>query len=82
MRDKQVTEYVARKEIRDMILKYWKLMNSENVGNSAFQEYFRSVALNLSRMAQCIYQHGDGYAEPGKETKDRVISVLLDPIEI
>ncbi|KAJ4755862.1 Terpene synthase [Rhynchospora pubera] len=82
IREKKVTESVARQDIRDMILKYWKLMNSQNVGNSVFQEYFRNVALNISRMAQCIYLHGDGYAEPGQETKDRVMSVLLEPIEI
>ncbi|XP_078157516.1 monoterpene synthase 7, chloroplastic-like isoform X2 [Carex rostrata] len=83
MRDKRVTESAARQGINEMIWKCWKLLNCENVGDSAFHEYYRNVLLNIVRMAQCFYGSGlDGYAEPGHKTKEQVISLLLKPIEI
>ena len=32
-------------------------------------------------MAQCMYQHGDGHVHD-PETKDRVLSLLINPISI
>ncbi|XP_078157510.1 monoterpene synthase 7, chloroplastic-like isoform X2 [Carex rostrata] len=83
MRDKRVTESAARQGINEMIWKCWKLMNTENVGDSAFHEYCRNVLFNIVRMAQCYYGSGvDGYGDPGHKTKERVISLLLKPIDI
>ncbi|XP_078156550.1 monoterpene synthase 7, chloroplastic-like isoform X3 [Carex rostrata] len=82
MRDKRVTESAARQGINEMIWKCWKLLNSENVGDSAFHEHCRNVILNIVRMTQCYYGSGDGYGDPGHKTKERVISLLLEPIEI
>ncbi|KAJ4762472.1 Terpene synthase [Rhynchospora pubera] len=81
MHHENVTESVARGEIMDMIRKYWKLLNGAVLGNSAFHKYFKNACLNISRIAQCIYQHGDGYGKPDSETKDQVTLLLLDPIK-
>ncbi|XP_078161726.1 monoterpene synthase 8, chloroplastic-like [Carex rostrata] len=80
MRDKGVSESVARQEIMEMILKYWTSLNSEVCGNSAFEKYLKNVALNIPRMAQRIYQYGDGYGKPGSDTKNLVTSILLESI--
>jgi hypothetical protein len=80
MRDKSVTESVARQEIKELILKYWTMLNGEVVGHSAFEKYINNVALNVSRMAQRIFQLGDGYGKPDSDTKDLVTSILLEPI--
>ncbi|KAJ3697490.1 hypothetical protein LUZ61_001195 [Rhynchospora tenuis] len=84
MNDKGVTEFVARKEIKEMISKYWTSINvqGEIIGNSDFEKYFKKVAFNVPRMAQCIYQHGDGYAKPDRETKDQITSLLYEPIKL
>ncbi|KAJ4762477.1 Terpene synthase [Rhynchospora pubera] len=84
MNDKGVTEFIARKDIKEMIWKYWTLINvqGEIIGNSDFEKYFKKVAFNVPRMAQCIYQHGDGYGNPDCETKDQINSLLFDPINL
>ncbi|XP_078157514.1 monoterpene synthase 8, chloroplastic-like isoform X2 [Carex rostrata] len=82
MRDNRVTESTARQGINEMIWKCWKLLNSENVGDSALHEHYTNVLQNIIRMAQCFYGNGDGYGDPGHKTKERVISLLLNPIEM
>ncbi|XP_078159205.1 monoterpene synthase 8, chloroplastic-like isoform X1 [Carex rostrata] len=80
MRDKGVTESVARQEIKELILKYWTMLNGEVVGHSAFEKYINNVALNVSRMAHRIFQLGDGYGKPDSDTKDLITSILLEPV--
>jgi (-)-alpha-terpineol synthase len=80
MRDKNATESVARHEIKELIRKYWRLLNGVVTGNSAFEKQFRTVAFNIPRTAQCIYQHGDGYGKPDHDTKDLVTTLLFTPV--
>ncbi|KAJ3693008.1 hypothetical protein LUZ60_012103 [Juncus effusus] len=82
MHERGVTELMAREKIKEMIWQYWELLNSEYTWNSSFEEYYANFALDVTRMAQCIYQYGDGYGEQDRETKDRVISVLFEPIQM
>jgi hypothetical protein len=79
MREKNATESVTRHEIKELIRKYWSLLNGEITGNSALEKYLRIVAFNIARMAQCIYQHADGYAKPDHDTKDIITSLLFTP---
>ncbi|KAJ1704065.1 hypothetical protein LUZ63_003844 [Rhynchospora breviuscula] len=82
MHNKGVTEFIARQEINKMIRKYWTFINGEITGNSSFEKYFKNVVLNVPRTALCFYEHGDGYGKPGLETKDRITSLLFDPIKL
>lgn len=82
MKEKNVSESVARDHIKDLIKKYWKLLNQEIASNSNNLEPFKRVLISIPRMAQCIYQHGDGQGVPNLNTRDRVISLLIDPINI
>ncbi|XP_078160848.1 monoterpene synthase 7, chloroplastic-like [Carex rostrata] len=80
MRDKSVTESVARQEITEMILKNWTSLNGKVYGNSTFEKYFKNVALNIPRMAQRFYRYGDGYGKPCSDIKNLVTSILFEPI--
>lgn len=82
MHEHEVSEAVAREQIREMIILAWKKFNGEWIVNSSAPESFKSVAINIHRMAQCIYQYGDGYGKPGQETKEKVTSLLIEPIPI
>nr|WHU05662.1 terpene synthase TPS15 [Freesia refracta] len=79
MKQNGVSEEVARENIREMIVSTWKKLNGDLIATSSAVESFQSVALNLPRMAQCIYQYGDGYGEPRHKTKDQIISLLIEP---
>ncbi|KAJ4791132.1 Terpene synthase [Rhynchospora pubera] len=80
MHHKKVTESVARQKIKDLILKYWKLLNGENVGDSAFDKYFRDAVLDVPRMCQFLYQDNDRYGSPD-DTKELITLLLLKPIK-
>nr|BAS30549.1 isoprene synthase [Casuarina equisetifolia] len=72
----------SRKYISSLIETTWKKMNKERaVGSSLFQTYVE-IGINLARTAQCMYQHGDGLSVSDRETKDRIQSVLINPIPL
>jgi hypothetical protein len=48
MREKNTTESVTRHEIKELIRKYWSLLNGEITGNSALEKYLRIVAFNIA----------------------------------
>ncbi|KAK0580096.1 hypothetical protein LWI29_036337 [Acer saccharum] len=74
------SEEEAREHIRGLISATWVKMNKERIGNHHISNTFAGVAMNLARMAQCMYQFGDGHGVPDKETKHRVLSLIINPI--
>ncbi|NP_001310631.1 terpene synthase 10 [Ricinus communis] len=76
-----VSELKAREHIQYLIGETWKKINKEREYiDSPFSKIFIEVATNLARMAQCMYQHGDGHGIEDGETKDHVLSLLVKPI--
>ena len=76
-----VSEKVASKRLSNMIDRTWKKMNEERVVDSPFGEGLVVTAINLARIAQCTYQYGDGHGAPDIRAKNRVISLIIKPIE-
>jgi hypothetical protein len=77
---KSSEEEEAREYIRNLINNAWKKINEYQFANSHVPQAFIGVAMNLARMAQCMYQYGDGYGVVHLETKDRVKSLLIKPL--
>ncbi|KAM7500245.1 hypothetical protein LguiA_024659 [Lonicera macranthoides] len=83
MHETGASEEEARKYIHYLISETWKKMNEERVvKDSPFNQIFVGIATNLVRMAQCMYQHGDGHGIENHETQDRVISLFIQPISL
>nr|CAD1822486.1 unnamed protein product [Ananas comosus var. bracteatus] len=82
MHHEGVTEATARERIKELIYDCWKKLNGARLADSTFNEYFTALAVKGSRTAHCFYQHGDGYGSPEGETKDRVISLLIEPVQL
>ena len=81
MNDTGALEVEARKHIKYIISETWKKLNKEEVlTNSPFTETYIGVVVNTIRMGQCIYQHGDGHGIQDRETKDHVLSLLVQHI--
>ncbi|KAF9600972.1 hypothetical protein IFM89_014678 [Coptis chinensis] len=80
MHETGVSEEVACEYIRHMIGNLWKKMNKDPLDDSFFSQTYIEAVVNLARMAQCMYQYGDGHGVPDRETKDRVLSLLVEPI--
>nr|QWQ79604.1 TPS46 [Juglans sigillata] len=84
MNDTGASEKDAREFIRSLISATWKKVNEELGGtaSSSFSETFIEIGMNCARMSQCMYQHGDGHGIVDRETKDRVLALLIHPIPI
>ncbi|PIN07399.1 (R)-limonene synthase [Handroanthus impetiginosus] len=73
----------ARDAIRVLIWEAWKKLNTDRIFSSCpFPEVYIQNVVNLARVGQSIYQYGDGYGYHHCESKnkDRIISMLFDPV--
>ncbi|XP_058210697.1 tricyclene synthase EBOS, chloroplastic-like isoform X2 [Rhododendron vialii] len=83
MHETGVSEQEARKHISSLIEEAWKKMNKERVAtDSPFEKPFIETAFNPARIAQCTYQNGDGHGAPDNKAKNRVLSVIIEPITL
>nr|TKR78506.1 hypothetical protein D5086_0000280710 [Populus alba] len=75
------SEAEARKHIEKLIQKAWRNMNKCQIDNETpFARSFAGTAINLARIAQCTYQHGDGHGAPDSRSKNRISSLIIEPI--
>ncbi|KAK2989407.1 hypothetical protein RJ640_000382 [Escallonia rubra] len=75
------SEEIAREHVKCLISETWKKMNKDlAAADSPFHRYFLETALNVIRMALCVYGHGDGHAGQDSRSRSRVLSLLVDPI--
>ncbi|XP_052172303.1 terpene synthase 10-like [Diospyros lotus] len=73
----------AREHVKHLISEAWSKINEARAADSPFNRTFVDMATNFVRFSQFIYQHGDGYGNDiGGRKKDRVISLLFDPIPL
>ncbi|KAI5658391.1 hypothetical protein M9H77_27184 [Catharanthus roseus] len=82
MKENGASEEEARKYIRSLISKTWKEMNKEVAKETPFSQTFIGIAMNLGRMAQCMYQNGDGHGHPDTITRERILALLFEPIQL
>ncbi|XP_027172054.1 isoprene synthase, chloroplastic-like [Coffea eugenioides] len=82
MHETGLSEEFARQHISKMIEECWMKMNKQLLSPSPNKENFIQVAMDLARIALCQYQHGDAHSAPDATAKNRIMSVLLDPIRL
>ncbi|RZS29197.1 hypothetical protein BHM03_00062899 [Ensete ventricosum] len=82
MHERNVSEDVAREKVRELIRVNWRGLNGDRSSSSPLEEYFKRVAINIPRMAQFVYQHGDGYGMPDGEIKTQVELLFIQPIHL
>ncbi|CAA7061730.1 unnamed protein product [Microthlaspi erraticum] len=76
------SEAEARAYIRRMIGVAWNDLNLEKK-SCCLHPGFVEAAINLGRVAQCVYQYGDGHGCPDKaKTVDHVRSLLVHPVPL
>ena len=82
MNETGASEEDAREHIRCMISATWKKMNDVRVASSPFSQTYIDISFNVARMAQYMYQHGDGHGAGNHETKGHILSLLIQPIPL
>ncbi|KAK4739822.1 hypothetical protein R3W88_003519 [Solanum pinnatisectum] len=79
MNETQVSEEEARQYIRVLISQTWKKLNeAHELAAHPFPKIFVTCAMNLARMAQCMYQHGDGHGGNNSTTKNHIMALLFE----
>ncbi|KAI5340388.1 hypothetical protein L3X38_019662 [Prunus dulcis] len=82
MEEKGTSEEKAQHYINDLICYSWKKMNEESAKTSRIPKSIVKMSLNMARTAHSIFQHGDGIGTSIGVTKDRLISLIANPIPI
>ncbi|XP_057455787.1 tricyclene synthase EBOS, chloroplastic [Lotus japonicus] len=80
MHENDIGEESAHQHIHSLLNETWKKMNRDRFIHSPFPEPFVEIATNLARIAQCTYQTGDGHGAPDSIAKNRVKSLIIEPI--
>ncbi|PWA53791.1 (E)-beta-ocimene synthase, chloroplastic [Artemisia annua] len=83
MHEHGVSVEVAREHIQTLIDEAWmKMIEARIACSEHLTDPSIDMAINLARVSNCTYQYGDGIKAPKARTKDRVISVIIEPITI
>lgn len=81
MKEANVLEEVARSHIKSIISNTWMKINRESVDNqSQLLKPFVKCTVNTARVAHFIYQNGDGFGIQDHDTRDLVLSLLVEPL--
>nr|QIZ63908.1 TPS [Primula forbesii] len=84
MHETGASEEAARKHMKHLINESWMDINKYLLSEESpsISKTFIGTAMNLVRMAQCMYQFGDGHSSQDNETQNRVLSLIIDPIPL
>ncbi|CAL9072970.1 unnamed protein product [Musa acuminata var. zebrina] len=55
-------------------------MHESGLSEYAARKPKKMIAINIPRMAHCMYQYGDGYGKPDGVIEDRIGSLFIEPI--
>ncbi|KAI3840317.1 hypothetical protein MKW92_008793 [Papaver armeniacum] len=81
MHETGVSESIAREHMQHLIRASWEKMNTSlSSSRDVFPSSFINTVQNVARMGQYMYQIGDGHGIPNRETKDRIMSIIVNPI--
>ncbi|KAH9651453.1 alpha-humulene/(-)-(E)-beta-caryophyllene synthase [Citrus sinensis] len=75
-----VSEEEACNKIKGMVEIEWMNINEEIQDPNHPPLQWLLPSLNLARMMVVLYQNGDGYTNSTGKTKDRIASLLVDPL--
>ncbi|KAF5472878.1 hypothetical protein F2P56_009546 [Juglans regia] len=78
MREKNVSEEMARKYIKGMIDESWKKLNGECLTQMPMQ--LKQTFVNIARVVEGLYHQGDGFGVQDGDKRNKIKSLLLEPL--
>ncbi|XP_056159826.1 (E,E)-alpha-farnesene synthase-like isoform X4 [Syzygium oleosum] len=84
MREKNVSEDVAREHIKGLINRAWKSINAHCFDNdkTPFLRRFVDVSVNTARAAHMLYQFGDGFGVQDGDIGRQILSTVIEPLAL
>nr|AZM65211.1 terpineol synthase [Santalum album] len=79
MHETGASEEEARRHLKHLIGETWKQINRSCVEQTPLGRTFVTMAMNLARMAECVYQYGDGHGNnEDNVVRSRIKSLLIE----
>lgn len=82
MHETGVNEERAYDHMESLTDETWKKMNKGAIDSPIFSKNFKETAINLARISHCTYQYGDGHGAPDAISKNRIQSLIIEPIKL
>ncbi|KAG8385684.1 hypothetical protein BUALT_Bualt03G0070700 [Buddleja alternifolia] len=82
MRESNVGEEESREHIGKIVTRSWKETNGLFISSPHCQQPMIRYVINAARVANFIYQNGDGFGVQDRETREQVLSCLIDPLPL
>ncbi|KAM3744344.1 hypothetical protein ACB098_06G046100 [Castanea mollissima] len=82
MKQHGVSEQVVHDKLNEQVVDAWKDINEECLRPTAFPMPLLMCVLNLTRVIDVFYKEGDDYTHVGKEMKENVALVPIDPVPL
>nr|QTW43987.1 (+)-borneol diphosphate synthase [Cinnamomum burmanni] len=82
MKENECTYDEACVKLQGKVERAWKDINKECLKPTPVPMPFLVRVVNLARVIEVLYQNRDGYTDSTHETKERILSVLVNPIPI
>ncbi|KAG2684193.1 hypothetical protein I3843_10G064300 [Carya illinoinensis] len=79
MREKNVSEEMARKHIKGMIDESWKKLNGECLRTQMPTQLMQTF-VNIARVVEGLYHQGDGFGVQDGDKRNKIKSLLLEPL--
>ncbi|KAL6136845.1 hypothetical protein ACLB2K_062140 [Fragaria x ananassa] len=81
MEERGASEEEAYDYIKGLICHSWKKINQESA-KTTIPRSIVNLSLNMARAAHCIFEHGDGIGNSIGVTKDRLVSLIANPVPL
>nr|QEE82240.1 alpha-cis-bergamotene synthase [Prunus dulcis] len=82
MKEYGATEEEANIELSKQVNNAWKDINETSIQNTTIPVPLLLRILNLARVVEVLYKHGDGFTHAGIFLKDSVVSLFVEPVPL
>lgn len=82
MKEKGVSEEIARNQIKSIIANAWKKINYQLITQSPVLQPYLKYSTNIARVAHVVYHNGDGVTNADGMTRNQVMELLSDPFTL
>ncbi|KAH7545844.1 hypothetical protein FEM48_Zijuj01G0136800 [Ziziphus jujuba var. spinosa] len=82
MQEMNVSEDIAQKHIKGMVSKTWQKINEKSFSLVSSLPSLVNVTTNVARVAHSLYQSGDGITVQDRKTKNKFLSLVVEPFEL
>lgn len=82
MREANATELEARVHVSNIIASSWNKINGLFMKSEHSSQKMSRYVINAAKVSSFIYEKGDGFSDQDQETREQVLSCLIEPFPL